>query len=117
MEKFTYFLNKISSEDDDSGGACNARLTVTFPEDATYRIAAASFGSGDSPYRLTVGTAEGPVLEGPCPGSAEASADELLDLPTAGRNLEVGGEFSGRLDEVTDASFNGAPVQAWTLEA
>ncbi len=43
------------SEDDDSGGGTNARLSVIAPTDGTYRIVANSYDSGTGgPYTITV---------------------------------------------------------------
>jgi hypothetical protein len=47
--------NEKLSEDDDSGGGTNARLSVIAPTDGTYRIVANSYDSGASgPYTITL---------------------------------------------------------------
>ncbi len=55
--------------DDDGAGACNARLTLTFPETATYRVAASSVAPGQTgAFVLRVLTEPGPVDPAACNG-------------------------------------------------
>ena len=55
--------------DDDGAGACNARITVTFPENATYRVIVSTIVAGaGGEYALRVSADPGPVDPAPCSG-------------------------------------------------
>lgn len=52
--------------DDDSGGACNSRITVALGDGPRMAIVN-SFGGGTGAYTLRVSAEAGPVSTGPCP--------------------------------------------------
>ena len=53
--------------DDDSGGACNSRITLTFPESGSYRVIVNTLMEGQlGSYILRVSAVEGPVTAGDC---------------------------------------------------
>jgi hypothetical protein len=53
--------------DDDSGGACNARLMITFDASEPIRVVATSLGGRTGGYALTVSDRAGPMATGECP--------------------------------------------------
>lgn len=55
--------------DDDGAGACNSRITVTFPENATYRVIVSTIVAGaGGEYVLRVSADPGPVNPAACGG-------------------------------------------------
>jgi hypothetical protein len=99
--------------DDDSGGGCDARLTLTFLEDGPYRVAATSLAAGTTgTYTLRVTERPEPAPEHGC-GEPDPSA--LGELDTEDRRLRMGSVETGRFDFLTP-SAEGRPVQAWALE-
>ena len=60
-------FERSAPQDDDSGGQCNARLTVRLPQTGDYFIVVTSserFATG--PFTLTVGAGPKPVSLAPC---------------------------------------------------
>ncbi len=101
--------------DDDSGGACFARLTLTFLETGTFRVVASSNGARETgTYVLRVSDTPGPTAGYPCGGM---NPEVLLDLPVDGRTVALGDEVSGSL---TASSPTIGPesknAEAWHLE-
>ncbi len=110
--------------DDDSGGACNARLILELPESGTYRIVVSSVGdAGEGTFTLRTTAEPGPVAEGTC-GTYDAilgtlggpGLEVLADLDTGDRVLPAEGVVEGQLLE-SDPFFpgGGGPMQAWLL--
>ncbi len=55
--------------DDDGAGACNARITITFPEDGSYRILASTFApETGGAFTLRAAAEPGPVDPTACDG-------------------------------------------------
>lgn len=100
-------------ENDDGAGACDSRITVTFPQTGTYRVVASSLGAGEGTYTLEADREPGPVLDQAC-GAWGATDDVLSDLPIVGE-VGVGSEVEGHL-EAGDQVYLGSYVQAWELE-
>ncbi len=101
--------------DDDGGGGCHARITLTFLENGTYRVIASSAESRTTGvYTLRASATPEPVQEREC-GAADPSA--LTGLPTENRRLRVGDRVSGSLSSADRTLDDGRPVQAWALEA
>lgn len=99
--------------DDDSGGGCNARLTLTFLENGMFRVVASSLGSYDTgTYRLRVSEQPGPA---PSFGCGEVNPDALAELPTEGRSLQVGTLAAGVLGPASHIVQDGRPGEAWEL--
>lgn len=99
--------------DDDSGGGCNPRVTVTLLEDGVFRIVASSSGgrnTGIYTIRATEGDGEGTSY--PCGG---INPELLMGLPTGERSVAFGDTASGRLSSA-DERMEGRPIQAWALE-
>ncbi len=69
------------ASDDDSGGACHARLSLFLPADGPFLIVVGSWGdAGD--FTLQVGARERPIAEGDCGGGplgGEMFDEELLE--------------------------------------
>jgi len=97
--------------DDDSGGGCNARLTITFLENGTFRIVASSYGETGT-YMLRVSENPGPA---PSYGCGEVDPSVLAGLPTEGRMLELGSLEAGVLGPSSRTVEDGRPGQAWQL--
>ena len=56
------------SSDDDSGGACNSRMTITLA-DEPHTVVVNSLSPGSTgPFTLSVSASEGPQATGSCPG-------------------------------------------------
>lgn len=100
--------------DDDSGGACHARITFTFLENGTFHVIASSTSSQRTgPYILRVSDTPGPTAGYSCGGTNPAL---LTDLPTDGRRLEVGDVVSGNLTSESPTIDDGRRAEAWLLE-
>jgi hypothetical protein len=100
--------------DDDSGGACNARLNFTFLDRGVFRVVASSTSwrqPGTYELRVTDEAHEAASIS--C-GGIDGSA--LLALPTDGRELTWEEPESGRLTGSEETLEDGKPVQAWALE-
>ncbi len=101
--------------DDDSGGACYARISMTFLERGTFRVVASSNGPrATGTYTLRVSDTPGPTAGYACGGMNPAI---LLDLPVGGRTLMLDGEVAGALaaDNPTIGT-DGKKAEAWHLE-
>jgi len=100
--------------DDDGGGGCHARITLTFLEAGTFRVIATSAGSRErGVYTLSASATPGPVAEGECGGPDPAA---LRDLPTDSRRLQVGAQATGALATTDRELPDGTHAQAWALE-
>ena len=101
--------------DDDSGGACHARINFTFLDRGVFRVVASSTSRRQTgTYRLRVSREPRPAAEISC-GGVDGSA--LVALPTDGRELTWGEQAWGRLSGVEATLGDDRPVQMWTLEA
>lgn len=99
--------------DDDSGGGCDARLTLTFLEDGPYRVVTTSLAAGiTGTYTLRVTERPEPAPEHGC-GDPDPSA--LAQLDTEDRTLRMGSVETGRFDFLTPSAEE-RPVQAWALQ-
>lgn len=106
-------LDKTLS-DDDGGGGCHARITITFLENGTFRVLATSSESRSTGvYTLRASATPEPVEARTC-GAADLSS--LAALPTENRRLPVGDRVSGSLSSADRSLDDGTPVQAWALE-
>lgn len=104
--------------DDDGGGRCNARITLTSPEDGTYLAVVSTLGDGRGNYRIVMSAEPGPT--------DPASCLEVEETTTSGNNdpesvtvvgaLEVGQSSPGAMT-ASDSEYGSAHFQAWTLEA
>jgi len=65
--------------DDDSGGACNARISTFFPQDGRYLIVAASLTGEAGAFTIRTDDRQHPPAEGPC-GGGEYEDDMLATL-------------------------------------
>jgi hypothetical protein len=100
--------------DDDSGGACHARIIFTFLENGTFRVIASSTSAQQTgPYILSVSDTPGPTAGYSCGGMNPAL---LTDLPTDGRRLAVGDVVSGSLTGESPTIGDGRRAEAWLLE-
>ncbi len=104
------FAETIS--DDDGGGGCNARITVTLLEDGVFRIIASSTGRNTGIYTIRATEGEGEGMSYPCGG---INPERLMGLPTDERSVALGDTASGRLSSA-DERMEGRPIQAWALE-
>jgi len=101
--------------DDDSGGACHARITMTYLEGGTFRVAAGSnLPRSTGTYLLRVSDTPGPTAGYPCGGMNPAV---LLDLPTDGRSLVLGDVVNGSLTGGSPSiGREGKKAEAWVLQ-
>jgi hypothetical protein len=100
--------------DDDSGGACHARIDYTFLESGVFRVVASSTSSRQTgTYRLIVSESARPRANVTCGGIDGLT---LTALPTDGRELRVGERGFGSLSGVEASIQDGRPVQAWALD-
>ncbi len=99
--------------DDDSGGACNARLTVFLPGTGTYRVVAGSLVAEGGDFTLRLDNREHPALQGDCGGGGDYLAD-MAALESQGF-AEIGGEVTGDLLIDGPTVANGAAGAAWEL--
>ncbi len=100
--------------DDDSGGACHARITFTFLENGTFHVIASTTSAQQTgPYTLRVSDTPAPTAGYSCGGMNPAL---LTDLPTDGRRLAVGDVVSGSLTGESPTIGDGRRAEAWLLE-
>jgi hypothetical protein len=100
--------------DDDSGGACHARITFTFLENGTFHVIASSTAARRTgPYMLRVSDTPGPTAGYSCGGMNPVL---LTDLPTDGRRLALGDVVSGSLSGRSPTIGDGRRAEAWLLE-
>lgn len=111
--------------DDDSGGRCNARVELAAAEADTYWVLVNAVSeTGEGEYTVRVSNEPGPLAEGECAGPPTAAMTippELVDAvqgvePGAGRDLPVGAEVTGSLDNDDVALPDGSLAQGWSLE-
>ena len=102
--------------DDDSGGACHARINFTVLDRGVFHVVASSTARRQSgTYQLRVSEAPGPVAAMSCGG---IDGSDLTGLPTHGRQLSWGQPVQGgRLSGAEATIRSGQPVQAWILDA
>ncbi len=101
--------------DDDGGGGCHARITITFLENGAFRVIVTSAESRTTGvYTLRASATPEPVQEREC---GEPDRSLLAELPTENRRLRVGDRVSGSLSSADRALDDRTPVQAWALEA
>lgn len=99
--------------DDDGGGGCNARLSVTLLEDGTYRVVASSLGRRESgTYTLLVSDRPTAV---PGYGCGEADPSRLAELPTQDRTLAMGSVELSQMSAFAPTVEEGRPAEAWLL--
>ena len=117
FDSYLYVLGPGLGEtltDDDSGGACHARINFTFLDRGVFRVVASSTSWRQAgTYRLSVSEHPRPAAEISC-GGIDGSA--LLTLPTDGRELTWGQPAWGRLSGGEATVGDNRPVQVWTLE-
>jgi len=99
--------------DDDSGGACNARLTVFLPGTGTYRVAAGSLSGEGGDFTLRIDGREHPGVQGECGGGGEYG-EEIGGLESNGF-VSVDSEVNGDLLIDGPTLFGGTPVAAWDI--
>ncbi len=101
--------------DDDSGGACNARLNVFLPADGPYVLVVGSLGGEAGAYSLSVSDRGRPVVEGDCYGG-ELGEDEfeasLLALGIED-TLEPGTPLISELSAESAVLADGSAARAW----
>lgn len=99
--------------DDDSGGACHARIELTVLESGTFHVVASSLS-----YRAT-GRYRLRASENPPPGPAMScggiDGSSLTALPSFG-SLRLGQEVFGTLGMAEASLQDDRPVQAWTID-
>lgn len=100
---------------DDGGGGCNARLTMTFLENGTFRVVASSLSARETgTYRIRVSERPGPA---PTYGCGEVDPDALIGLPIEGRPvLGMGSLQSSSLGPLSRTVQEGRPAEAWRLQ-
>lgn len=99
---------------DEGAGGCNARLTVTFLENATYTVVASSLAGETGTYVLRVTDRPGPA---PTYGCGEVNPEAIAQLPVAGRSLQVGSRTAGVLGTASRLVQDGRAGEAWQLTA
>jgi hypothetical protein len=100
--------------DDDSGGACYARVTFTYLESGTFTVVATSnTPRATGTYVLRVSDTPGPTAGYACGG---INPVVLVALPTDGRTLSLGEIYSGSLTHSSPTIGDDKKAQAWLLE-
>lgn len=101
--------------DDDSGGACNARLTVFLPGTGVYRVVAGSLSGEGGDFTLRLDGREHAAMQGECGGGGgDEYATEIAALETNGF-ADIGGEVDGDLLIDGPSLFGGSSVTAWDV--
>ena len=105
-------LDEVLS-DDDSGGACHARIRLTVLESGTFHIVASSL-SYRSTGRYRLRAAENPPA-GPSISCGGIDGSGLAALPSFG-SIRLGQEVFGTLGNAEASVQDDRPVQAWSLD-
>ena len=118
MDSYLYLVGPGYDEpftDDDTGGACNARLNAFLPEDGPYLLVVGSLGGEGGSYTLRVDNRGHPSAEGDCFGGDEPYVDDfdlsLNELDVQG-TVETGVPVADTLTEETTLG-DGSPALAW----
>ncbi|NNF27480.1 MAG: hypothetical protein HKN73_09690 [Gemmatimonadetes bacterium] len=98
--------------DDDSGGACHARITLTLLEPGSFHVVASSTTADTGTFRLITSARPTAPLDFAC-GQVDPAV--LMDLPTEG-TLEVGSAATGRLDFNSATVLDGRHLAAWEIQ-
>lgn len=101
--------------DDDSGGACNARLTVFLPGSGTYRVAAGSLGGSTGAYTLRLDGREHPGVQGDCGGGGGGDYVEAMNAMESNGFVDVGSEASADLLLDGPTLLDMGPAAAWDV--
>ncbi|MEM7415606.1 MAG: PPC domain-containing protein [Gemmatimonadota bacterium] len=105
-------LDEVLS-DDDSGGACHARIRLTVLESGTFHVVASSLSSRTTGrYRLRA--SENPPA-GPSISCGGIDGGALSALPPFGA-IRLGEERFGQMSNSEATIENGRPVQRWTID-
>ncbi len=108
---------RVPLNDDDGGGQCHARITVTFPETGTYRVVASSYAAATGTFTLRAaapGEASPPV-DGECGDEMQDNVvDQLIAMPVQGA-LSAESQGNGTISE-EDPSLVGDGPYAHTWE-
>lgn len=120
FDAYLYLLGPDGIEletDDDSGGACHARIATFLPSGGRYTVVAASLSGAVGAFTLRTDDQQHPVIEGDC-GGDEFVNDDLLTLLTGLEpmgTLGVGDEVSGSLAAGATRMFDGSYLNAYRL--
>ena len=98
--------------DDDSGGACHARITLTLLEPGAFQVVASSTSEDSGTFRLITSAQAPPPLDYGC---GEVDPAVLMELPTEG-SLEAGSSVGGRLGASSATVLEGRPLAAWEIQ-
>lgn len=95
--------------DDDSGGACHARISTFLPSEGEYRIVASSLSGGTGAFTLRLDERQQPPAPGDCGGGAyESDVLSMLSAIEPGGTLGPGDAAEGSLGpgdaEIADGS-------------
>lgn len=122
-DDFDAYLNLLGPDgaevgtDDDSGGACHARISTFLPEDGRYTIVASSLSESTGAFTLRVDDEEHAPASGDCGGGGFLN-DEMLDELNAvepSGSLGLGEEVTGTLAEGAPQRNNGAYLMAYEI--
>ncbi len=117
FDAYVYLLGPDGREvasDDDSGGACNARIETFLETGGSYRIVVGSFSGNTGPFTLRVDNRRHPAATGDCGEDfyGVEMMGELLALEPRG-TLGVGEETSGALSAEDGRISDGSYAEAW----
>lgn len=101
-------------QDDDSGGACNARITTFLSSDGEYRIVVGGLGAAEGAFELVVDNRAHPEAVGECGGDPELGA-ALAGLVPSDVLLEIGSEVESTLDETDTMLTDGTYARAYSI--
>lgn len=105
--------------DDDGAGRCDARVSLTFPQDGEYRVVVGTIGAGTGAFTLLPAREAGPVSPEPCvpvyaEGEQAGDTGSLDDVAMEG-SVAIPGRVTGSF-RGGEARFRGRPLQGWTLD-
>ena len=120
FDAYLYLIGPDGSEaatDDDSGGACHARISTFLSEGGSHTVVAASLSGSMGAFTLRVGDRELPQASGDCGGGGFLSEEMLEELsavePSA--SLGLGDVVTGSLAEGAPRRNNGAYLAAYEI--
>lgn len=112
FDAYLYLVGPGGTEietDDDSGGACHARISTFLPSDGEYRIVASSLSGSTGAFTLRLAERQQPPAPGECGGGAyESDVLSMLSAIGPGGTLRIGDSVEGSLGpgdaEIADGS-------------
>jgi serine protease Do len=113
-----------NNADDDSGGKCNSRFILTFPQTALYELAVntqgAKYATGSFTLSVTSGRKQLITGRHECNmgggGGGAAASDGGDEIHPTGHSINIGQSLSGRISRSDELWVDSTYIQRWTVQ-